>query len=91
MVLIPQGIKRGIVELADLVVVNKADGDLLPAARRIAADYTSALKLVHAKKKNRLWKPKVMMASAQENSGIEAVWDTVEAYRTRMEVRRHAK
>lgn len=66
--------------------MNKADGDLLPAARRIAADYTSALKLLHAKKKNRLWRPTVMMASAQENSGIEAVWDKVQAYRNKMEV-----
>lgn len=80
-----QGMKRGIVELADLIVVNKADGDLLPAARRIAADYTSALKLLHARNKKKLWKPKVMMASAQENSGIEAVWETVQEYRTKIE------
>ena len=53
--------KRGIVELADLIVVNKADGDLLPAARRIAADYTSALKLLHARNKKKLWKPKVCL------------------------------
>ena len=52
-----QGMKRGIVEMADLIVVNKADGDLLPAARRMAADYTSALKLLHSKKK--FWRPKV--------------------------------
>ena len=52
-----QGIKRGIVELADLVIVNKADGDLLPAARRIKAEYVSALKLLRAK--HRVWTPKV--------------------------------
>ena len=52
-----QGMKRGIVEMADLIVVNKADGDLLPAARRMAADYTSALNLLHSKKK--FWRPKV--------------------------------
>ena len=52
-----QGIKRGIVELADLVIVNKADGDLLPAARRIKAEYVSALKLLRAK--HRVWSPKV--------------------------------
>ena len=52
-----QGIKRGIVELADLVIVNKADGDLLPAARRIKAEYVSALKLLRAKQ--RVWSPKV--------------------------------
>ena len=52
-----QGIKRGIVELADVIVINKADGDLLPAAQRIAGDYTSALKL--SKRKSKFWKPKV--------------------------------
>lgn len=51
--------KRGIVEMADLVVVNKADGDLLPAARRMAADYTSALKLLNTGRKKKVWKPKV--------------------------------
>jgi LAO/AO transport system kinase len=80
-----QGMKRGIVELADLIVVNKSDGDLLPAARRIATDYTSALKLLNGRNKNKLWRPKVMMASALENSGIEAVWDTVQEYKTKME------
>lgn len=54
-----QGIKRGIMELADLVVVNKADGDLLPAARRLAADYTSALKLLSAGRRSKLWRPRV--------------------------------
>ena len=53
--------KRGIVELADLIVVNKADGDLLPAARRIAADYTSALKLLKGRSKNKIWSPKVTL------------------------------
>ena len=49
--------KKGIVELADLILVNKADGDLLPAARRIVGDYTSALRLVRSK--NPHWKPRV--------------------------------
>jgi LAO/AO transport system kinase len=80
-----QGMKRGIMELADLVVVNKADGDLLPAARRLAADYTSALKLLNTSRKNKLWKPSVLMASAVENTGIQETWDTVELFRTTME------
>ena len=46
-------------ELADLVVVNKADGDLLPAARRLTADYTSALKLLNTSRKDKLWTPRV--------------------------------
>ena len=45
-----QGVKRGIVELADLVVVNKADGDLAAAARHTAADYARALHLVAARR-----------------------------------------
>ncbi len=52
-----QGIKRGIVEVSDVIVVNKADGDLLPAARRIAADYLSAVKLSRSKSSH--WRTKV--------------------------------
>ena len=51
------GIKKGIVEVADLVVVNKSDGDLVPAARRIQMEYISALKFMRQKTKS--WKPKV--------------------------------
>lgn len=52
-----QGIKRGIIEKADLVVVTKSDGDLVVPARRIQAEYTSALKLL--RKKSKTWTPKV--------------------------------
>ncbi len=52
-----KGIKRGIIEMADLVVVTKSDGDLVVPARRIQAEYTSALKLL--RKKSKVWKPKV--------------------------------
>lgn len=52
-----QGIKRGIIERADLVVVTKSDGDLLVPARRIQAEYTSALKLLRRQSKS--WNPKV--------------------------------
>ena len=51
------GIKRGIVEVSDLVVVNKSDGDLEPAARRIQAEYISALK--YMRQRSKMWKPKV--------------------------------
>ena len=44
-------------ELSDLILVNKADGDLLPAARRIKAEYVSALKLIRSR--NRQWRPQV--------------------------------
>lgn len=52
-----QGIKRGIVEVADVVAINKADGDLLPAAHRIAREYTSALKYQRKRRNN--WVPPV--------------------------------
>lgn len=52
-----QGIKRGIIERADLVVVTKADGDLMGPARRIQAEYTSALKLLRRQSKS--WNPEV--------------------------------
>lgn len=49
------GIKKGIVEVADIVVINKSDGDLVPAARRIQTEYTSALKFIRPKSKT--WRP----------------------------------
>ncbi|KFW88466.1 hypothetical protein N305_00218, partial [Manacus vitellinus] len=52
-----QGIKRGIIEMADLVAINKADGDLVVAARRIQAEYISAMKLL--RKRSKVWRPKV--------------------------------
>lgn len=55
-----QGIKRGIIERADLVVVTKSDGDLVVPARRIQAEYTSALKLLRRQSKS--WNPKVCVS-----------------------------
>ena len=74
-----QGIKRGIIELADIVVVNKYDGDLAPAARSTAADYGSALRLVRSK--TSAWTPHVVLVSATEGTGIDELWDTVEEFR----------
>ena len=73
-----QGIKRGIMELADLVVVNKADGELLPAAKRAAMEYKSALHLMRPKSAH--WRPDVLLASALNNIGITEVWDAVMAH-----------
>ena len=52
-----QGLKKGIVEIADVIAITKTDGDLLPAARRVQAEYTSALKLI--RKKTKHWSPRV--------------------------------
>lgn len=51
------GIKKGIVEVADLVIINKSDGELVPAARRIQAEYISALK--YSRRRSKFWKPEV--------------------------------
>ena len=77
-----QGIKRGIVELADLIVVNKADGDLESAAGRAAADYRGALGFLHARHPD--WTVLVTTCSALENTGIGEVWTIIEDYRDKM-------
>lgn len=64
-----QGIKRGIMELADVVVVNKADGDLAPAAGRQVADYHHALHLLRPKHEG--WVVPVLAASALEGTGVD--------------------
>lgn len=74
-----QGIKRGIVELADLVVVNKADGELAAAARSAASDYASALHLLRPKQAG--WEPRVVMASALLGTGVPDVWSAIEEFR----------
>lgn len=73
-----QGIKRGIMELADLIVVNKADGDLAAAAERSAADVANALRLMQPL--HQAWRPEVLRCSALKNTGIGAIWDRVEAF-----------
>ena len=70
-----QGIKRGIMELADLVVVTKADGDLAAAAGLSAADYTNALGLLRPRWQ--AWRPEVLTCSALAGTGITEVWDAL--------------
>lgn len=73
-----QGIKKGIVELADLAVVNKADGDLAAQARRVRSDYAAALRLLHPASHG--WQPRVVTASALENKGIADIWTVVQEF-----------
>jgi len=68
-----QGIKRGIMELADLVLINKADGELQALAGRSAADYRSALNLLHPRSAD--WKVEVRTCSAQDGAGIDEAWE----------------
>jgi len=70
-----QGIKRGVMELADLVLVTKADGDLAAAARRALADYGAALHLMRPKFRD--LNPQVLAVSALEGTGIEAAWEAM--------------
>ncbi|MBF0100507.1 MAG: methylmalonyl Co-A mutase-associated GTPase MeaB [Desulfobacterales bacterium] len=70
-----QGIKRGIIELADLVVVNKCDGDLVSKAEKAKQDYDTALHLMGANESG--WQPIVLTCSATEITGIDKIWDTV--------------
>jgi LAO/AO transport system kinase len=74
-----QGIKRGIMELADLIVVNKADGDLAAAATRTAADYKNAIRLLHPRSEN--WKVPVLTCSSLDGRGVADVWQHMERYR----------
>lgn len=78
-----QGIKRGIIELADLILVNKADGELHDYARRSAAEYANALRLIrpaHAE-----WQVAVRAVSALTGGGVDAVWDDVAQFRAALE------
>jgi len=77
-----QGLKRGIMELADLVVVNKADGDLAATAAHTAADYAAALHLVRPRIAT--WSPRVLTGSALTGAGIPAVWDAIGEFRDRV-------
>uniref|UniRef100_H3GW23 AAA+ ATPase domain-containing protein n=1 Tax=Phytophthora ramorum TaxID=164328 RepID=H3GW23_PHYRM len=77
-----QGQKKGIVEIADIVVVNKADGELAGPAKHTAVDYMHAMHFI--RRKDADWEPKVKMISSLENKGIDKVWAIIEEYRTTM-------
>lgn len=78
-----QGIKRGMMELADVVVVTKADGDLLPAARRSAADHRLALHLLRPKHEGIT--PEVVLCSAVTGQGVEETWQAVSNLHTALQ------
>ncbi|TNF33564.1 MAG: methylmalonyl Co-A mutase-associated GTPase MeaB [Deltaproteobacteria bacterium] len=70
-----QGIKRGVMELADLVAVNKADGENVRRAKQAAHDYRAALHYLHHA--DALWQPRVVTCSALEDTGLDALWQGV--------------
>jgi len=73
-----QGIKRGVIELADLIVVTKADGNFSELARHTAADYRSALSIIWRRGEG--LQPEVLSCSATEGRGMTDVWQAVESY-----------
>lgn len=73
-----QGIKRGILELADLIVVNKADGDMKQMAKAAVQQYSGALELLTSVS---LWKPKVVTSSSVKNTGISEIYDILSEYK----------
>lgn len=89
-----QGMKKGIVELADLIVVNKADGHLAVPARMAQIEYTSALK--YLKPLYNDWRPKVSLrnysnfkvlpVSCVENTGLDKVWNNMTDFQSLMKV-----
>jgi LAO/AO transport system kinase len=78
-----QGIKRGIMELADMIVVNKADGDRVPMAKRARGDYRHALRMLPPSTPG--WETPVQIASATEGTGLAEIWESVEAHRALLE------
>jgi LAO/AO transport system kinase len=78
-----QGIKKGIIEIADALAVNKCDGDNVARATRAAAEYRAALRLFRHTSAN--WDPPVLTVSALESRGMDEVWASVVAHREKLE------
>ncbi|MFI8067190.1 methylmalonyl Co-A mutase-associated GTPase MeaB [Streptomyces sp. NPDC086033] len=75
-----QGIKKGVLELADVIAVNKADGPHERDARAAARELAGALRLMHGK--DAFWTPPVLSCSARESTGLDVVWERLEQHRT---------
>ena len=77
-----QGIKKGLVELADMIAINKADGDNLKRAQHAAADYRSALHILAPRSEH--WQPPIVTYSALTGTGIAELWQKILDHRTAM-------
>ncbi|WP_299374976.1 methylmalonyl Co-A mutase-associated GTPase MeaB [uncultured Tateyamaria sp.] len=77
-----QGVKRGIMEMADMILINKADGDLKPAATRTCADYAGALRLLRKRPQDPAGFPKATMVSAMTDFGLDTTWDDIQTLMT---------
>ncbi|MCK7612802.1 methylmalonyl Co-A mutase-associated GTPase MeaB [Roseibium sediminicola] len=78
-----QGIKKGVLEIADMIAVNKAEGDGALRARSAASDYRAALHILAPKSPN--WTPPVITISGLANEGLDHLWEQIEVYRERMQ------
>ncbi len=77
-----QALKKGVVELADMIAVNKADGDNIPRAKAAAAEYRAALHILSSASPN--WSPPVLTCSALSGDGIDALWTRIIEHRERL-------
>ena len=82
-----QGIKRGIMEMADAIVINKADGNNRKPAKKAQAEFRRALHLYPAKGSG--WNPKVLLCSAYYNEGIEEVWELINDFEKKLKENGH--
>jgi LAO/AO transport system kinase len=74
-----QGIKKGVLELADIIVVNKADGKHVMEAKKAARELSGAIRLIYPREV--LWRPPVLTMSALEGTGLAELWDAVRKHR----------
>jgi LAO/AO transport system kinase len=77
-----QGLKKGVVELADMIAINKADGDNLPRAKLTAAEYGAALHILAPASPN--WSPPVVTYSALRGDGVEMLWSHILDHRQKL-------
>jgi LAO/AO transport system kinase len=77
-----QGIKRGIMEMADAIAINKADGDNIKRSRLAQKDYQNALHMFPSNESG--WYPKVLTCSATTNTGIKEIWELIKEYEQHM-------
>jgi len=77
-----QGIKKGVLEIADMIAITKADGDNVNRAKLSATDYQHALRIITPM--NPVWIPPVVTVSALENKGLDKLWEKIELYRRTM-------
>jgi LAO/AO transport system kinase len=77
-----QGLKKGVIEIADMIAINKADGDNIKRAQAAAAEYRAALHILNPR--SRSWSPPVVTYSALTGAGIAELWDSILDHRQRM-------